>query len=124
MDRSITKLEKSNGRVIAFVCALAIALAVIPSATGQQGQASTPSQALALEQKGQNAEAEQAWLSVLDADPRNAEALAHLGLLKARHEHYGEAIDYYRRAACRSILGWLSSRLLSFQMQSRPSPSN
>ncbi len=100
MDRCITKIEKSNRRVIAFVCALAVALAVIPSATGQNDdQASTSSQALALEQKGQNAEAEQAWLSVVDANPRNAEALAHLGLLEARQEHFDKAIDYYRRAA-------------------------
>jgi tetratricopeptide (TPR) repeat protein len=100
MDRCFTKIEKSNRRSIAFVCVLAIALAVIPSATGQDdGQTSTPSQALALEQAGQNVEAEQAWLSVVDANPRNAEALAHLGLLEARQQHYEKAIDYYRRAA-------------------------
>jgi tetratricopeptide (TPR) repeat protein len=111
MDRCFAKMKMSDRRTIAFVCALAIALAVIPSAAGQNnGQASTPSQALALEQKGQNAEAKQAWLSVLDANPRNAEALAHLGLLEARQQHYDKAIDYYRRAAA------ISSEIPGLQM--------
>ena len=56
------------------------------------------SRAMALEQKGLNAEAEQIWSGIADADPQNAEALAHLGLLEARQEHYDKAIDYYRRA--------------------------
>jgi len=55
--------------------------------------------AMALEQKGQNAEAEEIWGAIAKADPRDAEALAHLGLLEARQEHYVTAIDDYRRAA-------------------------
>jgi tetratricopeptide (TPR) repeat protein len=54
---------------------------------------------MALEQAGQNAEAEQIWLGITASDPQNSEALAHLGLLEARQEHYDKAIDYYRRAA-------------------------
>ncbi len=54
--------------------------------------------AIALEQQGQNAEAEQAWQALLQTDPKNAEALAHLGLLEARQEHYDAAADYDRRA--------------------------
>jgi tetratricopeptide (TPR) repeat protein len=53
---------------------------------------------MALEQSGQDAEAEQAWTAIANADPQNAEALAHLGLLEARQKHYDRAIDYYRRA--------------------------
>jgi tetratricopeptide (TPR) repeat protein len=55
--------------------------------------------AMSLEQKGQNAEAEEIWGAIAKADARNAEALAHLGLLEARQEHYETAIDYYRHAA-------------------------
>src|SRR5215469_14755771 len=54
--------------------------------------------AMALEQSGQTAEAESAWSAILSADPRNAEALAHMGLLEARQQHLETAIDYYRRA--------------------------
>ncbi len=53
---------------------------------------------MTLEQEGRNAEAEQAWLAIVDGDPQNAEALAHLGLLEARQEHYEKAIDYDQRA--------------------------
>ena len=55
-------------------------------------------EAIALEQRGQNAEAEQTWKSILQADPRNAEAFAHLGLLEARQERLENAIDFYRQA--------------------------
>lgn len=51
-----------------------------------------------LEQQGRNAEAEQLWRSVLQSQPRNPEALAHIGLDEARQEHYPEAITYYRKA--------------------------
>lgn len=54
--------------------------------------------ALALEQSGQSAEAEEAWHAILKAKPRNAEALAHIGLLEARQNHYDAAITYYRKA--------------------------
>src|SRR5215831_5775044 len=55
-------------------------------------------QAMAMEQKGQNSEAEEIWAALVKADAGDAEALAHLGLLSARQEHYIDAIDYYRRA--------------------------
>jgi tetratricopeptide (TPR) repeat protein len=61
-------------------------------------QTATRQDALALEQQGRNAEAEQIWSSIAERDTRNAEALAHLGLLQARQEHYDEAIADYRRA--------------------------
>ena len=54
--------------------------------------------AMALEQQGQNAEAEQIWEGIAKGDPGDAEAFAHLGLLEARQEHYDAAIDYYRQA--------------------------
>ncbi len=54
--------------------------------------------ALALEQQGRNAEAAQIWGGIASTSPRNAEALAHLGLIDARQEHYNEAISHYRQA--------------------------
>jgi tetratricopeptide (TPR) repeat protein len=78
------------------VCLTAVAFVVMPAALF--AQATDRARAMALEQKGQNAEAEQVWSGMAKADPRNAEALAHLGLLEARQEHYEVAIGYYRQA--------------------------
>ena len=64
----------------------------------EEDQAQFRIRAMALEQKGLNAEAEQIWDGIAKAHPRDAEALAHLGLLEARQERYEAAIDYYRRA--------------------------
>lgn len=54
--------------------------------------------ALALEQQGNNSEAEAAWRLVLRAHPSNPEPYAHLGLLEARQERYKEAVHFYRKA--------------------------
>ena len=54
--------------------------------------------ALALEQQGRFPEARAAWENVVRAQPRNAQAFAHLGLLEAREERYADAIVHYRRA--------------------------
>lgn len=58
----------------------------------------TRQDALALESQGQNAEAELIWQQIAKNDPHNAEALAHMGLLEARQEHYDQAATYYRQA--------------------------
>ncbi|HKD60839.1 MAG TPA: tetratricopeptide repeat protein [Terracidiphilus sp.] len=79
---------------------LAFSLATMPGLHGQSDDsAHARLSAMALEQSGQNAEAESAWSAILSADPRNAEALAHMGLLEARQQHLETAIGYYRRAA-------------------------
>jgi tetratricopeptide (TPR) repeat protein len=54
--------------------------------------------ALALEQQGENVEAEAAWRTYLKAHPSSSEAYAHLGLLEARQGHYKEAVPLYRKA--------------------------
>jgi tetratricopeptide (TPR) repeat protein len=78
---------------------VAVALMVMPVLVGQQeDRAQIRMRAIALEQQGLNAEAEQIWNGIAKADPRDAEPLAHLGLLEARQEHYEAAINYYRRA--------------------------
>ncbi len=53
---------------------------------------------MALEQQGRNAEAEQVWQGIAQAQPHDAEAFAHLGLLEARQQHYDEAVALYRKA--------------------------
>lgn len=77
---------------------LAVALVATPFLAGQEEEASLRVKAMALEQRGLNAEAEQIWNGIVLSDPQNAEALAHVGLLEARQEHHEVAIDYYRRA--------------------------
>src|SRR5579862_4184722 len=70
------------------ICIVAIALMAMPALLGQQeDRAQIRMRASALERQGLNAEAEQVWDGIAKADPRDAEALAHLGLLEARQRH-------------------------------------
>jgi tetratricopeptide (TPR) repeat protein len=77
--------------------AILIWMAIAVSCT-MYAQTATRQTAMQLEQQGKNAEAEQVWHSIAKANPRNAEAFAHLGLLEARQEHYEAAITFYRKA--------------------------
>jgi len=84
------------GRLRVLLSGLAVAgllTAALP-AYGQDQRAG----ALALEADGQSEEAVEAWKAIAAKDAGNVEALAHLGLLEARLEHYPEAIGYYREA--------------------------
>jgi tetratricopeptide (TPR) repeat protein len=54
--------------------------------------------AIALEQQGRNAESEAAWRALLQIQPENSEAYAHLGFLEARQERYRQAVPLYRKA--------------------------
>jgi tetratricopeptide (TPR) repeat protein len=65
---------------------------------GLHAQTGTRADALALEQQGRNAEAQQIWQSLTQSAPRNPEAFAHLGLLEARQQHYDTAVAFYRQA--------------------------
>src|SRR6476469_6699160 len=99
MDHSMIPKAKPVGLGLIPVCTLAIALVASPTLTTQQEDSSSSrSRAMTLEKQGQSTEAEQIWSAIAKADPRNAEALAHLGLLEARQEHFDAAIDYYRSA--------------------------
>jgi tetratricopeptide (TPR) repeat protein len=86
-----------ENEVKAFRSTLA-AVGFILIGAGSFAQSSTRQNAVALEQQGKTAEAEQAWHAISAADPHNAEALAHLGLLAARQEKYDVAVPYYRQA--------------------------
>lgn len=54
--------------------------------------------ALAFEQQGKNAEAEEEWKAESRAHPNDPVPFAHIGLLEARQEHYPQSIVYYRKA--------------------------
>jgi tetratricopeptide (TPR) repeat protein len=54
--------------------------------------------ALALEQQGRNAEAEEAWRGYLKLHPSSPEPYAQLGLLEARQGRYKLAVPLYRKA--------------------------
>lgn len=79
---------------------LSIALAasstlLSPSARAQQDPRQ---QAVLLEQQGRTAEAASIWRDYSAAHPSDPEALAHIGQLEARQQHYPEAIRSYRKA--------------------------
>lgn len=61
-------------------------------------QADQRQAALSFEQRGDFAEAESAWKSIVKTHPDDAESFAHLGLLNAHRENYQEAITFYRKA--------------------------
>jgi len=89
---------KQFGR-LTIVLGLTLAIA----AAASQGQTAAVSEdrrqtAFALEQQGNNAEAETAWRAVLKDRPADSEVLAHLGFLEAKQEHYKDAVTFYRRA--------------------------
>jgi tetratricopeptide (TPR) repeat protein len=85
-------LKKSAFLGIATLLTFAAGVWGQPVAAGQRQTA------LALEQQGRNAEAEEAWRSFARAHPTDAEPYAHLGLLEARQERYKEAVPLYRKA--------------------------
>lgn len=69
----------------------------LSSQVGVKGQGERD-RAFALEQQGNNAQAEAAWRMVLKMHPSDAEAFAHLGLLEAHQDRYREAVQSYRKA--------------------------
>src|SRR5271156_6249382 len=61
-------------------------------------QAPTPEAAIALQQQGHLPEAESAWKAWLNLHPKDAQALASLGVVLSREEKYAEAAAAYRNA--------------------------
>ena len=82
-------------QILRIALVTSIALANVPRVLAQKPDVS---QAIALERQGRTSEAAVAWKAVIMADPSNAEALAHLGLLEARQDQYADAIDHYKKA--------------------------
>ncbi len=81
---------------------IGVGLLLLSMAASSLAQAVGPGEirasAIALEQAGRNAEAEEAWKQIADVHPSDPEAFAHLGLLEARQENYSAAITSYNRA--------------------------
>jgi len=79
---------------------IVLTMTLAMAATGSQGQTAAGEDqrqmAFALEQQGNNAEAETAWRAIAKLQPANAEPYAHLGLLEARQQRYTEAVPLYR----------------------------
>lgn len=99
MDRSRAREHRRRGGVLLLgFCFLFF--------MGLEAQETARQKALALEQQGQTAQAEQVWKGIAEGKPAGtvqgrtqmAEADAHLGLLEARQEHYPQAEVYYRKA--------------------------
>jgi len=89
-----TRMKTVLSVVMFFTVAMAAAF--------QQHPKSVPDphrqQALQLEQQGNVAEAEAAWMEVSKANPRSPEPYAHLAVLKAHQQDYKAAIPLYRKA--------------------------
>src|SRR5277367_3732942 len=68
----------------------------LPANGQSNGQRSQPSEAQALEQQGKLDEAVQAWRAIIQKDPKDANALASLGVVLSRQQKYGEAASAYR----------------------------
>ena len=83
---------RRTGRWVSLFCCIPMGSLLVFA------QAARRADALAFEQQGRNAEAEQAWKSIADANPENPEAFAHLGLLESRQENYAAAVENYRKA--------------------------
>jgi tetratricopeptide (TPR) repeat protein len=100
-QRAKMPLEIDRMRFAQLEIVLAMALAIAAGGGQSQTAAAGDDQrqtAIALEQQGNNAGAEDAWRNVLKVHPADAEACAHVGLLEARQEHYAEAVPFYRKA--------------------------
>jgi tetratricopeptide (TPR) repeat protein len=88
----------TDRRLLPVLLATAAMWLMHTAAAQQESAAASRAEAMALEQKGMVAEAEQIWDQLAKANSRDAEAFAHLGLLEARQERYENAIVNYRQA--------------------------
>jgi len=80
-----------NGSLLGFALVLLLSLPV-------QAQAPRPDRAVALEQQGNLVGAEREWRLWVQEHPKDANALASLGLVFSKEEKYKEAVDAYRKA--------------------------
>jgi tetratricopeptide (TPR) repeat protein len=85
-------------RIALLLTAMLMLVLAAGSCQGQTAADKQRQSAMALEQQGQNAEAEIAWRTFLKAEPGSSEAYAHLGFLEAQQKRYKEAVPLYRKA--------------------------
>ena len=91
-------MKRVRLRTIAWLAIALHACCLVIVGQNEAGALNQRQTAIALEQQGRNSDAEIAWRAVLKAQPRSAEAYAHLGFLESRQEHYGQAVPLYRKA--------------------------
>jgi len=77
----------------ALIAACLPGSAQTPLSYGQQREA-----AIAFQQRGDLAQAQSAWQTILRSHPADADASANLGVIASQQQHYPEAVRYYRRA--------------------------
>jgi tetratricopeptide (TPR) repeat protein len=75
-----------------------VLLLALSSSVPLPAQAPTPEAAMALEQQGNLPEAEKTWRLVVQKNPRDAAALASLGVVLSKEGKYAEAVPAYRKA--------------------------
>src|ERR1041385_7035276 len=92
-----------NGSLLGFALVLLLSLPV-------QAQAPSPDIAIAFEQQGNLAGAEQEWRLWVQDHPKDAAALASLGLVFSKQEKYKDAVAAYRKAIA------LNPRLAGIQL--------
>src|SRR5690242_15756106 len=84
-------------------CGIVFAITLFVAGSNCFGQTAAASSrrdaAFALEQQGKSIEAEAAWRKILENQPNDAEAYAHLGFLESRQQHYSKAVSLYRKAS-------------------------
>jgi tetratricopeptide (TPR) repeat protein len=83
-----------------FYCVLPCAAALLLVAAQAHGQAADGprQQALALEHQGDASGAATSWREVLQRDPSDSSAYAHLAQMEARQQNFAQAADDYRQA--------------------------
>ena len=79
-------------------CAAVLFFSTIAAAAQTTPKSPNPSEALALEQQGKLAEAEEAWTQITQANPRDAVAFASLGLVLSKQGKYQQAVSAYKKA--------------------------
>lgn len=102
LEQEVECARRNDGRRrLKWLVAISVVLIVGAAAAVGQAVSTHGSQrlaALALEEQGRTEDAETVWQAIAKANPSDAEAYAHLGLLQAREQHYNDAIPNYRKA--------------------------
>ncbi|MFZ0201729.1 MAG: tetratricopeptide repeat protein, partial [Candidatus Sulfotelmatobacter sp.] len=78
--------------------ALFAALLICLFSIHSSAQTATPSEAIALQEKGKWREASEAWRAVIGANPKDAGAYASLGVVLSKEMKYSEAASAYETA--------------------------
>jgi tetratricopeptide (TPR) repeat protein len=92
----LTSLHTFKSKTCGTMIALCLFVAIV--SYGAFAQTPTATRAMVLEQQGRWEEAAQAWRGIIRQNPKDAIALANLGLALARQQKYLEAVSAYKSA--------------------------